>query len=234
MLPLMRTCEVTLTSAAGLRHHQRWPSSAAVAAEHIDLPSTSSTSTPFLPPKTTLGSNVEAASAPKQAHRIEVLPRRQSRETSHPPTMTRRIVYGISLWVFVASAALTIAAIALPNWISYTSPTDNDPIRVTYGLHKRCSSITGKCTPFPQDEDCHGEDRYFCSVWRSTGFFMNFTIVCELAVLVAYITVLVGGRGAREAGWKMVSGLLSAVAASQIIAMALVVSPHEKDIDVRY
>lgn len=148
--------------------------------------------------------------------------------------MTRRIVYGISLWAFLAAAALTIAAIALPNWVSYTSPTDNDPIRVTYGLHKRCSSITGECNPFPQDEDCRGEDRYFCSVWRSTGFFMNFTIVCELAVLIAYITVLVGGRGAREAGWKMVSGLLSVVAGSQIIAMALVVSLRGKDIKMRY
>lgn len=53
---------------------------------------------------------------------------------------------------------------------------------------------------------------------------MNFSVVLELAVVVAYVTVLVGGRGAREAGWKMIAGLLSAVAAGQIIAMALVVS----------
>lgn len=138
--------------------------------------------------------------------------------------MTRRIVYGISLWVFLGAAACTIAAIALPDWISYSSPTDgSDPIRVTYGLHKRCSSITGKCSPFPQDEDCHGDDRSFCSIWRSTGFFMNFSIVLELACIIAYITVLVGGRGARESGWKMVAGLLSVVALGQIISMALVV-----------
>lgn len=143
--------------------------------------------------------------------------------------MTRRIVYGISLWVFLGAAACTIAAIALPNWISYTAPTDNDPIRVTYGLHKRCSSITGKCVSFPQQEDCHGEDRYFCSVWRSTGFFMNFTVVFELAVLIAYITILVGGRGAREAGWKMLAGLLSVVAGGQIIAMALVAYLYDHD-----
>ena len=53
---------------------------------------------------------------------------------------------------------------------------------------------------------------------------MNFSIVLELAVVVAYVTVLVGGRSAREAGWKMVAGLLSAVAVGQIIAMAIVVS----------
>lgn len=135
----------------------------------------------------------------------------------------RRIIYGVSLWVFLAAAACTIAAIALPNWIAYTSPTDADPIRVSYGLHKRCSSITGQCTPFPQYEDCHGEDRYFCSMWRSTGFLMNFSLVVELACIVAYIVILVGGRTSREAGWKMLTALLGLVAVAEMIAMALVV-----------
>jgi hypothetical protein len=137
--------------------------------------------------------------------------------------MTRRVVYGISLWVYLGAVACTIAAIALPNWISYTSPTDNDPINVSYGLHKRCSSITGQCTPFPQDQDCYGDNRSFCSMWRSTGFLMNFTIILELAALVAYIVILMGGRGTREVGWKILSPLLVVVAASQLVAMTLVV-----------
>jgi hypothetical protein len=61
-------------------------------------------------------------------------------------------------------------------------------------------------------------------MWRSTGFFMNFSVVLLLACVVAYITLLVGGRATREGGWKLLSGLLSAVAAGQIIAMSLVVS----------
>ena len=138
--------------------------------------------------------------------------------------MTRRIVYGISLWVFLGAFACPIASIALPNWVSYTSPTDNDPIRVTYGLHKRCSSITGSCTPFPQDEDCHGSDRPFCSMWRSTGFLMNFTVVVGLATLVTYIVILVGGRGTREVGTKVLSGMLGLMGVAQLISMALVVS----------
>lgn len=138
--------------------------------------------------------------------------------------MTRRIVYGISLWVFLGAVACTIAAIALPNWISYTSPTDNDPIKVSYGLQKRCSSITGVCTPFPQDQDCYGDDRSFCSMWRSTGFLMNFSIIIELAVLVTYIVILVGGRGTREDGWKILSPMLMVIAAAQLVAMTLVVS----------
>lgn len=143
--------------------------------------------------------------------------------------MTRRLVYGISLWVFLGAAACGIAAIALPNWISYTAPTEQDPIRVNYGLHKRCSSITGKCLPFPQYEDCHGNDRSFCAKWRTAGFFMNFSMVFELACIVAYITILFGGRAVRESGWKMLAGLLSTVAASQLIAMALVAALYEND-----
>lgn len=138
--------------------------------------------------------------------------------------MPRRIVYGVSLWAFLAAAACTIAAIVLPNWVSYTAPTDNDPIHVNYGLHRRCSSVTGQCTPFPQDEDCLGNDRYFCSMWRSTGFFMNLSVIMEIVVLVAYLVILLGGRVSREAGWKILSALLALVAAGQLIAMALVVS----------
>jgi hypothetical protein len=140
--------------------------------------------------------------------------------------MTRRIFYGVSLWVFLAAAACTIAAIALPNWITYTSGGDGHAaVRVSYGLHKRCSSLTGECEPFPTEEDCRGfEDRYFCSMWRSTGFLMNFSVVLQLACVVAYVTILAGGTTTRQAGWKLLSGLLAAVAAGQIIAMALVVS----------
>lgn len=68
-----------------------------------------------------------------------------------------------------------------------------------------------------------GEDRYFCSMWRSTGFFMNFALVIELAVLIAYVTILVGGRASREAGWKILAGLLGLVAVGELLAMALVV-----------
>ncbi|KAI7668831.1 hypothetical protein KC322_g16382, partial [Hortaea werneckii] len=39
----------------------------------------------------------------------------------------RRIIYGISLWAFLLAAALTISSIALPNWITYTAPTSDQP-----------------------------------------------------------------------------------------------------------
>lgn len=149
--------------------------------------------------------------------------------------MPRRIVYGVSLWVFLGAVACTIAAILLPDWVSYTAPTDNDPIRVSYGLTQRCSTVTGKCTEFPQNDDCTGhKNRYFCSMWRSSGFLMDLSLILEVVVLGAYLIILFGGRGARDAGWKVLSGLLGIVAAAQLIAMALVVRcTRKKTMDSR-
>ncbi len=52
---------------------------------------------------------------------------------------------------------------------------------------------------------------------------MNFSVVIELACVVAYITILVGGRASREAGWHVLASLLGVVAVAQMVAMALVV-----------
>lgn len=53
---------------------------------------------------------------------------------------------------------------------------------------------------------------------------MNFSVVLLLACVMAYITILVGGRETREVGWKMLCPLLSVVALTQLVAMSLVVS----------
>lgn len=55
---------------------------------------------------------------------------------------------------------------------------------------------------------------------------MNFCLMLEGAVLVAYVVILVGGRGMREIGWKVLGGLLGTVALGQGVAMALVVGIH--------
>ena len=60
-------------------------------------------------------------------------------------------------------------------------------------------------------------------MWRSTGFLLNFSLMAELACIVAYIVILFGGRGVRESGWKILSGLLFVVGMAELIGMALVV-----------
>jgi len=53
---------------------------------------------------------------------------------------------------------------------------------------------------------------------------MNFSVVLELATLVAFGVVLLGGRSNREGGWKMCVGLLGVVVVCQVAAMGIVVS----------
>jgi len=60
-------------------------------------------------------------------------------------------------------------------------------------------------------------------MWRSVGFLMNFAAVIELATLVAFAVILLGGRDKREGGWKIVSSLLAGIALVQLASMAVVV-----------
>lgn len=53
---------------------------------------------------------------------------------------------------------------------------------------------------------------------------MNFSVVLELATLVAFGVVLLGGRSNREGGWKMCVGLLGVVVVCEVAAMGIVVS----------
>lgn len=140
-----------------------------------------------------------------------------------------------------AATAMTIAAIILPKWVSWQS-VSNSRIRIdhtsltrskapdvsySYGLHRRCSTITGVCEPFPEDQDCLAGKGSFCSMWRSVGFFMSFAVIIELATFVSYIVVLAGGKQYRDYGWKVVCSLLTVGSLAQCVAMAIVVSIHK-------
>jgi len=144
--------------------------------------------------------------------------------------MTRRSVYAAALVVFLAACAMTLTSIILPRWIGWNDsiPT-GPPVHYTYGLHSRCSSLTGKCSPFPQASDCHNEDRYFCSMWRSVGFLMSFAVVIEGVTLTAFVVMIAGGKQKRESGWKMMSTLLVLVGALQLTGMALIAHLHDND-----
>ncbi|KAF2757672.1 hypothetical protein EJ05DRAFT_538822 [Pseudovirgaria hyperparasitica] len=141
--------------------------------------------------------------------------------------MTRRIVYGVGLWVVVAATALTLASIIEPRWLSYRP--EGNSIRFSYGLHRKCSTIKGTCEPFPEFADCQLDQRQFCSIWRSVGFLMSFSVIIELATLVAYIVVLAGGKQKRDQGWKVTASLLGFSALVQLIAMALVAYVFDSD-----
>lgn len=95
------------------------------------------------------------------------------------------------------------------------------------GLHHYCNTALPDkpCRTFPDEEkDCDPNDRYFCSMWRTTGFLMSFATVAELATLVCFVVAIGGGSVKREYGWKVLCGLLTVVSVVQFAAMGLVVS----------
>jgi len=144
--------------------------------------------------------------------------------------MTRVIVYSAALMAFVGATAMTFASIFLPDWITWhVLSSDGGHFTKTIGLHRSCSSVNQRCQHFPQYEDCHGTDRYFCSMWRTIGFLMSFAAVLELVTIVAYCTVLIGGKQKRETGWKVLSILLVLVASVQCASMAIVAYLFDND-----
>lgn len=116
----------------------------------------------------------------------------------------------------------------MPFWsrrlTNFSHQVASEPIHYTYGLHKRCSSLSHTCEPFPQYEDCQGDNRSFCSMWRTVGFLMSFAVVIEGMTLIAYLVILVGGKQKRESGWKILSTLLLLAGLVQCAGMALIVS----------
>lgn len=89
--------------------------------------------------------------------------------------------------------------------------------------------MTGACTDFPTYDDCHGSNKSFCAIWRTTGFLMSFAVIIELATLVAYITVILGGKQMRDSGWKVVCTLLGLCTVVQCASMALVAYLYDND-----
>ncbi|KAF2099832.1 hypothetical protein NA57DRAFT_75336 [Rhizodiscina lignyota] len=142
--------------------------------------------------------------------------------------MPRRIVFGFGFWLTAAATAMTIASIVLPRWVRWESGGGTS-IHYSYGLHQRCSSITGTCEPFPQYDDCHGDSKSFCAMWRTTGFLMSFAVIIECATLVAYLTVIFGGKQMRDKGWKVVCFLLGLCILVQCASMAVVAYLYDND-----
>ncbi|KAL4877449.1 hypothetical protein BJY04DRAFT_197978 [Aspergillus karnatakaensis] len=147
---------------------------------------------------------------------FHLVPRGEDR--NYTGFLTKTIVYTASLIVFLAAFGLSIASIVTPNWVSYHS----DKHKYSYGLHRHCSSFSDTCESFPKREDCLGENRYFCSMWRSVGFMMSFAVVLQGMSVVTYLIILSGGKALRESGWKILSMLILISAAVQVGSMSLV------------
>lgn len=58
---------------------------------------------------------------------------------------------------------------------------------------------------------------------------MSFAVIIELATLIAYAVIILGGKQKRDFGWKVVCGLLAVGAIVQCAGMAIVVSFRVSD-----
>jgi hypothetical protein len=98
-------------------------------------------------------------------------------------------------------------------------------IKFTYGLHRKCSSVTGVCDPFPTPRDCERDGATFCALWRSVGFLASLAVLLEAACLVSIVVALTGGVRSRAYGWKVVCALMGLAALAQMAGMAIVACP---------
>ena len=53
---------------------------------------------------------------------------------------------------------------------------------------------------------------------------MSFSVVIEFAALVAYVTIISGGKQRRDKGWKVLCTLLAVAAVVQCAGMTIIVS----------
>ncbi|KAK7207397.1 hypothetical protein BZA70DRAFT_12141 [Myxozyma melibiosi] len=135
------------------------------------------------------------------------------------------LFYLVSSAAVAIAIALTVTSIATPHWltsVSYPEDEDGNPVRITYGLHQKCSSVTGQCVRFPDQECAHG-DRQFCTSWRTASFMMWMSLVLLGPVVVSYVTLIFSTRQKRETGWKLIGLLLICTVVVQVVAMASVV-----------
>ncbi|KAK3308945.1 uncharacterized protein B0T15DRAFT_123705 [Chaetomium strumarium] len=127
---------------------------------------------------------------------------------------------------------MTITSIGSPNWVSYTvSAPSGGTVTDTIGLHRRCTSSTGTCSPFPDEIHCRrsAEGRSFCFMWRTTGFLMSFSAIMEIAAIVGFLIIMRGGKVRRQGGWKVLGVMMATAAAAEFIGMAVVAYLFDHD-----
>ncbi|KAK5070490.1 hypothetical protein LTR64_000161 [Lithohypha guttulata] len=170
------------------------------------------------------------------------------RGTNYTGMLTRSIVFSSVLFIFLATTGMTIAAIIVPNWLIYDSVVGHGKhtshIHKQLGLHKQCSNTASispssshhhssendiHCTPYPRYSDCHAEDRYFCSMWRSVGFLMSFAVVLEGMTIAAFVVLILGGKQKREQGWGFMATMAALAALVQAVGMGIVIYLRDND-----
>jgi hypothetical protein len=121
---------------------------------------------------------------------------------------------------------MTIAAISIPRWISYSVDVGDETYEKHIGLHQSCSSLDSPhCRSYPPKELCQDGERYFCSMWRTIGFLASLTALLCLASMLTFGVVMKGGKFKRETGWPFVTLMMVITAVFEFVTISIVVRP---------
>jgi hypothetical protein len=145
--------------------------------------------------------------------------------------MTRRNVYWAGLAAFGAATAMMLISIGSPDWVSFkTQTTVGDYVYKRVGLHQTCTNLPEpRCTTFPDEQLCTGDERTFCDMWRTVGFLANLSAIVHLAGVVAFVVVMAGGKYQRERGWPLIGGLLAVASVVEFFIIAIVSYLYDYD-----
>ncbi|KAM0510275.1 hypothetical protein ACHAPB_000625 [Verticillium nonalfalfae] len=94
----------------------------------------------------------------------------------------------------------------------------------------RVSVYSAALVAFVAADQCTGE-RSFCSMWRTVGFLASFATILQLATIVSFLVIMVGGRFKREVGWKLLGLMLVVVGLFEFSIMGIVVSDISGKLD---
>ncbi|KAF8952051.1 hypothetical protein BGZ46_003690, partial [Entomortierella lignicola] len=100
---------------------------------------------------------------------------------------------------------------------------------VSYGLFKKCSTLSGECRRFPQSDwgDCDqdkdsGRWVSLCPEWRAAAGISVLASIVGLWIVAAIATVLYSGERWHANGWKHILGLVGIFGGLQVISMGLI------------
>ncbi|KAI0949300.1 hypothetical protein AcW1_008953 [Taiwanofungus camphoratus] len=161
----------------------------------------------------------------------------------------RKTSYVVAFFAVVVTLILNVMSARRPDWLVVNNPeVFHSRVTVQYGLTKRCDRqvvvVPGlpdgsrlaytdyKCRPFPNrvTDNCEKENKVFCMVWSTAGYFSELGAGCAVVACLALLFG-VSTHSRRRRIWRAVAGLTalhgmsyrSAVSWSDSIGTVLVV-----------
>jgi len=152
----------------------------------------------------------------------------------------RKISYVVAFFAILGTVILNVLSATRPDWLIVNNPEVlHSKVTVQYGLTQRCDRqvivIPGlpegsrlaytdyKCRPFPNraTDNCEKENKVFCMVWSTAGYFselaIGFGVIACLAVLFGVST-----HSRRRRVWRAVVGLAAFHVLFQILAFGVI------------